>query len=109
MLNSTWAKVLWGIAAALLAAFCIAAVFTACSATCTVPERVGRHRDPATGIWTVTLRCKDRPDLSATCYDGGQVVQARRKRDGAILWTRLYCDGEPIANLPNTITLEGAP
>lgn len=93
-----------------LAAWIAAATLAAaCSATCAVPERARRHRDPATGIWTVRVRCQDRGDVVATCYDGGQVVQGRRKSDGAIVWTRLYCDGEPIAELPKNVTLEGAP
>lgn len=108
-MRSTWAKVLWGICAAVLAAFCIAAVLTSCSATCTVPERAGRHRDPVTSLWTVTVKCRNRSDLSATCYDGGEVVQARRKSDGKILWTRLFCDGTVLADLPDHVTLEGAP
>ena len=74
------------------------AYLNACDpATCQVRASVDRYRDPATGIYTVRVRCRDAVLASRACYDGGVVVVGHTD-------ARVYCDGVTLATMPRDVT-----
>jgi len=66
-------------------------------ATCQVRATVDRYRDPATGVYMVSVRCRDTVLASRPCYDGGVVVVGKTE-------ARVYCDGYTLATLPSDVT-----